>query len=265
VTLQKVLDQFRDLFLPRPQLGKMDRHDGESIVEVLSEISLLDRVLEIAVRGRYHPDVHVDRLRVSDPSDLSFLQSSKELHLQGAGQLTDLVEKECAAVSGLEETLLVAIGTGERALYEPEEFGLEELFRDSPTVHGEKDDLPKPGVRPHFGPQASDLGAQLLPLLCLLDNEQHVIGTKGLRDVVVRALLHRFQSEVESAIGGHDQHKRSAPGFPVRLEESDPVHLGHADIAQDHVRRLLLGSRETLLAILCLNHVVPGIAEDQRE
>ena len=54
------------------------------------------------MRGGDDSDVHLDRLRVPQRCNLSSLQHPQQAHLSFQGQVTDFVEKQCAAVSFLE-------------------------------------------------------------------------------------------------------------------------------------------------------------------
>src|SRR4029077_290729 len=92
------------IFAALPQRRHLNADDVQTVEEVLAEVSARHLGLEVAVgRG---DDANVDgdlRLR-SDGRERPLLQHTKELHLQGEGQVTDLVEKDRAAVGGPEET-----------------------------------------------------------------------------------------------------------------------------------------------------------------
>ena len=76
--------------------------DVEPEVEVLAEAALPDLLLEIAVRGAEHADVHLDLRPPSEPAEPPLLEHAEELRLQLERQLADLVEEERAVVGELE-------------------------------------------------------------------------------------------------------------------------------------------------------------------
>ena len=81
--------------------------------------------LQRAARSRHDSRIDVSSVRRPHPADLAFLQHPEELHLQGLGQLPDLVQKERAPMRCLKESLTVRIGAREGALHVPEELGFE--------------------------------------------------------------------------------------------------------------------------------------------
>jgi hypothetical protein len=133
--------------------------------------------------------------------------------------------------------------------------------------HGRRadDDLAEAGIRPDLPAQAPDLLAELLPLLGLAHDEQDIVGAEGLRNVVVGAFLHGLHGQIQATVRRHDQDQRPAAGFPVRLQELEAVELRHADVAENEIRLLLLGRGQPLLAVLGLDHVVPGVGQDEGE
>ncbi len=59
-------DQQRDVLSSFPQARQHDRYDLEPVVEVLAEVSLPNRLRQIAVRRRDDADIH---LQVPDAPD----------------------------------------------------------------------------------------------------------------------------------------------------------------------------------------------------
>ena len=92
-------------------------------------------------------DADVDRrLDVrAHPPHLPFLQDAEELDLHRQRGLSDLVEKESAALGLVKETLLFADRAGERAALVTEELRLQQGLRKSTAVDGNELAAP-PGV-----------------------------------------------------------------------------------------------------------------------
>ena len=63
------------------QRGESDGDDCETIVKVFPEPPLLDRLLEIAVRGRNQAHVDGDRFAAAHPLDLPLLHRAQDLCL----------------------------------------------------------------------------------------------------------------------------------------------------------------------------------------
>ena len=96
------MDEVRNLFPPPGQGREVDGHHRQAVVEVLPEITLLDEALQIPVRCRDDPHVHLPGLGSPQAPDLSLLEGPEELHLQVRGKLSHLVQKEGPSVRGLE-------------------------------------------------------------------------------------------------------------------------------------------------------------------
>ncbi|MNH24092.1 hypothetical protein D3C79_840090 [compost metagenome] len=88
--------------------------------------------------GRKHPHIHRDRLAASDPFDVLLLQKPQQVGLQLQGQVTDLVQKQGAAMGRFDSPGLALMGAGKRALFVPEQLGLNQVFGYRPAVDGDK-------------------------------------------------------------------------------------------------------------------------------
>ena len=80
--LEEVRAELRDVFLPLAQGRQPDRADLEPVVQVLAEPAGLDLLLEVPVRGRDDPHVHLDRVVGPDADDLAVLQHAQQLGLE---------------------------------------------------------------------------------------------------------------------------------------------------------------------------------------
>jgi len=123
---QEALSEDEDLLLALAQRRNANLHDVEAIVEVFTELTAGERLLEIAIGRRHDPGVHVDHPVASDAGEAEVLQDVQELGLEGKGMLRDLVEVDRPLVGVLELARLSAVRPGERALFVAEELRLEE-------------------------------------------------------------------------------------------------------------------------------------------
>ena len=80
------------------------------------------------MRGRDDARVDLDRLGAADGPHLLLLQHAQQLDLQAHRHVADLVEQQRAAVRGLEQALVRAVGARERAFDVAEQLGLEQVL-----------------------------------------------------------------------------------------------------------------------------------------
>ena len=59
----------------------MERHDIQSVVEILAEIVVLNLVLQVLVRGRDDTDINMNSLPAADPFKFLFLKDTQHLRL----------------------------------------------------------------------------------------------------------------------------------------------------------------------------------------
>jgi hypothetical protein len=90
--------------------------------------------LLVAVAGRQHADIDLDRPAAADPVDLPLLDRPQQLRLQANIHLADLIEQQGAAMGFLELADPPRGRSGEGPLFMAEKLGLEEVFRNGGTV-----------------------------------------------------------------------------------------------------------------------------------
>ena len=100
--------------------------------QILAELALGHAIFQVLVRGRDDAHVHLDRRLAADAIELAFGQHAQQARLQRQAHVADLVEEQRAAIGLLEAAAAQRIGAGERALLVAEQFGLEQLARESP-------------------------------------------------------------------------------------------------------------------------------------
>ena len=120
MTPEKMSDQNRQVLDPPSKRGNLDRHHGETKVQIATKGAIFDPRLEILIGRCDHPGVDLAGRVLSDALDLTLLENSKKLGLERQRHVPDLVEKEGAAVGGLELALVVGARAGEGALPMPE-------------------------------------------------------------------------------------------------------------------------------------------------
>src|SRR6185503_3995563 len=86
VEAQEVAGQRNDVFLALAQGRQRDLDFVEPEQQVAAEAAALDRVTQLAVRGRQHPDVRTLHLGLAEAEELAALEEAKQGHLYvGAG------------------------------------------------------------------------------------------------------------------------------------------------------------------------------------
>ena len=159
------LDEEGNVLLPVAQRRQRDGDDAEAVIEVLAELSLRHEARQVRVRRRDDAHVGADRLDGADRQELALLEDAQELRLRLDRHGADLVEEDRPPVGGLEESLLVRYGPGERAADVPEKVRLEEVGRQRTRVDGDE----RAGRARREAVER--LGDELLPGAALSDDE----------------------------------------------------------------------------------------------
>src|SRR5438034_407393 len=178
----EVVRERRDVLAPRAERGQAHAHHVEAVVQVLAQLALRDRPLEVPVRRRDHP--HVDRVRLgrADGTHLHLLEYAQELDLQPRRELGDLIEEDRPLVGATEESERVRDGAREGAADVTEELGLQEVLWDRAAVHGDERPL---GARREAVDRRRD---ELLAGATLALDEHRGVGRSDLRDDLLHAL-----------------------------------------------------------------------------
>src|SRR5262249_21703522 len=108
------------------------------VVQVFSKLAVLYLLFQIAIGGGEHSGVQPDGLCASDAPDLTFLECSQELHLQGEAGVSDLVQKNGSAIGGFKKALPVPDRSGKTALNMTEKLGLEQAFGKRTAIDSDK-------------------------------------------------------------------------------------------------------------------------------
>ena len=127
-------DQLRDVAATLAQRRHVDRDHVEPVEQVLAKPALLDFRAEVLVGRRDHAHVHRQRLSRSDPGDHAFLQRAQHFRLCGEAHITDLIEKQRAAVRKLELARAIGKRAGEAALHVAKQLTFDQLGGDCRTI-----------------------------------------------------------------------------------------------------------------------------------
>ena len=107
--------QQRDVASAIAQRGQRDGKDIQPIVQIPAESAVADFVVQISIGRRNNAHVDIDGSRTAQTLELAFLDGPQQLGLQLERELTDLVQKNGAAVGHLEAPDLGCMSAGERA------------------------------------------------------------------------------------------------------------------------------------------------------
>ena len=113
-------------------------HHVEAEVKVFAERSVLVSRFKIAVGGGDHAHVDLNPLVAAHRTHFFFLQYAQQFGLQFQRQFADFVEKDRAAIGGLEQSLLRFQGSGECSLFIAEEFAFDQRGHERSAIDGDK-------------------------------------------------------------------------------------------------------------------------------
>src|SRR4029077_12945184 len=101
ITVDEVLNQHGNIFLPFPQRRHLDRKNVEPVKEVTPERARGDGRFQIAVSSGNHPNVRSDGSSSTDTTELVFLQNAQKSDLRLGRKLSDFIEEDRASFGQL--------------------------------------------------------------------------------------------------------------------------------------------------------------------
>src|SRR5262245_50781361 len=118
------------------QRREYDADHIEAIVQILAKAARTDQVFGSLVRRG--DDTHIDpaRFTCAESIDLSFLQHTQQFGLQQQRHVTDLVQKQGAAMGEFELARSRLSGSRERATLITEQLAFEQGVRNCRAVNG---------------------------------------------------------------------------------------------------------------------------------
>ena len=97
-----------------------------------------DHADALGVGGRDDPNVHRHLSLSADPAKTHLFQHPEQVDLKLDGGLAELIEKQRALVRHLEDPFPSSDGAGEGAPLMSKELTLQQMFGESPAVHGDE-------------------------------------------------------------------------------------------------------------------------------
>src|SRR5258707_1862371 len=101
VTIDVVINEHWNVFLPFPQRRHLNRENVEPVKEVTPERARSDGRFQIAVSGGNHPNIRSDGSSSTDTTELVFLQNAQKSDLGLGGKLSDFIEEDGASFGQL--------------------------------------------------------------------------------------------------------------------------------------------------------------------
>ena len=112
-------------------------HSIDSIVKVLTEISVLDHLLQILVRRTDKPYINRDSFSTTYTHDASVLDCPEQLRLQVKRNVSDLIKEKSSSVCLLELTDVVCMSIRERSFHMAEQFALEKSLGQGSGIYAD--------------------------------------------------------------------------------------------------------------------------------
>ena len=138
VEMGKVACQHGQVTMPVAQRRGHHLQHVQAVIQVFAKTPLLDGPLQVHMGGRQHSHIHWDRLAAAHPLDVLLLQKTQQVGLQLQRQVTDFIEKQRATMGRFDAPGLALMRPGECALFMAEQFGLDQMLGDRPTVDGDE-------------------------------------------------------------------------------------------------------------------------------
>ena len=202
-------------------IGKTERRK----YEILAVLTRGHGRAQVLVRRRDDADVDLERRGAADPLELLLLERTKNLRLQGEGQVADLVQKQRAMIRHLELAGLARVRAGERALLVAEQLGLEQGLGNRRAVDRHEGSI---GARAH-GVQGT---REQLFAGAALALEQH-------RHVGPRGAMERHQQLFEPGILADNLRRPAARGELFLQHQILAGHAPHRQRALDDQQEMV--------------------------
>ena len=132
---QETINQQRKILLALAQGRQADAEFRQPVVQIAAKRLLFHRGLKIRIGRRDHAEIHGLLARATDAVNSTRLQNPQQLRLHRHRQVGDFIQENGAALGQFERACLGLMGPGERSFLVPEQFALDQLFRDGAAVH----------------------------------------------------------------------------------------------------------------------------------
>jgi hypothetical protein len=170
---QEIIGQDRNIVSSVSKRWDVNRQDTDPVEEILTKIASFHIPFQEPIRSANKSNIYSPVASSANPIELAILKQVQQLYLYGRVQVTDLVQKECAAVSKLYATRLRTIGASESAFFIAEEFALNQSPWD-----GRATDLHKRSVS-QWRLGMNQLGKHFLSRAALPSKQDCNVGARG--------------------------------------------------------------------------------------
>ena len=127
-----------DVLLAHSQGREFESDDIDAVEEVFAEASFPDHGGEVTVGGGDNPGVTGFGSGAAEGFIAVILKEAEQPHLEGGGDLADLIEEKCAVVGAGDEAVFILVGAGEGSLAVAEEFRFQEVVGYGAAVDGDE-------------------------------------------------------------------------------------------------------------------------------
>ena len=133
-TPQQHRDQVSHVFTPLPQPRQSQLKPQQTRIEILTKQSRLNPIVQILMRGCQNMNVYRNGLGSSYGNDLALLQHPQQRSLRCEGELSYLIEQQCASIRGSNQSGAVFGRSGKRTLLHSKKLTFEQVMRYRCTV-----------------------------------------------------------------------------------------------------------------------------------
>jgi len=134
-SVHEEIEQGRDVFRTLPERRQRHGQGSDPIEKIAAKQAFFDHFIEVFVGSSNQSEITAYFGPVSQWTKTSFLKNPEKFLLHRQWQLTDLIEKQGAAIGLLDKTFPWCIGAGKGALFMPEENALQQGNRQRGTIY----------------------------------------------------------------------------------------------------------------------------------
>jgi len=132
--LQKVFRKRPDILNAFAQRRHANRHDAESIIEVLPEFFLFDQNPQVSIGCGYHPHSDSKGLASANALEFPFLQDPQQFGLRCFVQVPHFIQKDRTAICQFKLASPARRGSRERSFFVSEELAFQQVDGNRGTV-----------------------------------------------------------------------------------------------------------------------------------
>src|SRR4051812_23075945 len=110
------------------------RNHVQTVVEIFSELPLLNALQKIDIRSRDHADINLYSLGAADTLKFTLLEHPKQLRLQVERHIADFIQEEGPRICLLETSDACCGCPSKRPLHMAKQFRLEEVLGNGCTI-----------------------------------------------------------------------------------------------------------------------------------